>query len=109
MMTLFERVPREGQPLPRGFAKWCRDIDRAVCRMAVDGGVVMWGMGVPTIVPATSLFPDQFGGGGGFLFFGSGFRLGFTGAAFLLSAFRFCLCFGGSGCFSYSSSTSSCG
>lgn len=56
MDTLFDKTPREGEPLPRGFAKWCRAIDRAICRMQVDGGYVTWGLGVPTIVPATSIY-----------------------------------------------------
>ena len=50
-MTLFTaKAPMEGAPLPRGFARWCRAIDRALCSMAVVGGHISWSAGVPTII-----------------------------------------------------------
>lgn len=80
MDTLFDKVPIEGQPLPTGFAKWCRKIDRAICRMQIDGGYVTWGLGVPTIVPATSIFPSFYSGRAGFPW-GDNYTFGITNSS----------------------------
>ena len=44
------KKPMEGAPLPRGFARWCRAIDRALCEMTVYGGRISWSNGLPKII-----------------------------------------------------------
>ena len=48
-MTLFIKQPIEGAPLPHGFARWCRAVDKALCGISVTNGRVSWSGGMPMI------------------------------------------------------------
>ena len=82
MNTFFDKVPLEGKPLPRGFVKGIRALDRAINGIGCDGGYVSWSMGVPTIIPGTSWGGVTTGGAAGQGFpWGSNYTFGITKTA----------------------------